>query len=190
MRVKICGITTKEDAKIAEKHGAHAIGVIVNTKTKRAVELEEADKIFTSLGPYTKKVCVTKDASKESIEEIEKTQAEAIQLYSKPKTETSKQIIRGISKKEQLNRVKESDAILLDKSHGRGKMFQINEYKSLIDQINKPIIISGGINPKNVKKIVTELDPYAIDVSSGVESQDQRKDPKKIRKLIKRGMST
>lgn len=190
MRIKICGITNKEDAKLAEKNGAHAIGVIVNTETKRSIELEKAEKIFETLGPYTTKVCVTKNSSKKSLKQIEKTKADAIQIYSKPETQTEKQIIRAISKKEELKNENNYDAILLDKSHGTGKKFSINQYKTLISDINNHTIISGGINPQNIRSIMIDLNPYAIDVSSGVETQELKKDPEKIKKLLKRGINT
>ncbi|PTD93480.1 N-(5'-phosphoribosyl)anthranilate isomerase [archaeon SCG-AAA382B04] len=189
MRLKICGITNKEDARIAEKYGAHGIGVVVNTSTKRAIELKRAREIFNSLGPYTKKVCVTEDASKRSIEQIKEIEPDAIQIYSDPEVQTDKYLVRGISGKDELDNIDRFDAILLDKSHGKGEMFPMEEYKKLIDKINKPVIVSGGITPHNIKMVVTKLSPYAIDVSSGIEKPNQKKDPKKIEKLIKRGIN-
>ncbi|OKY77255.1 MAG: Phosphoribosylanthranilate isomerase TrpF [Candidatus Methanohalarchaeum thermophilum] len=189
MRIKFCGIQNQKDAKKAEKLGAHAIGVIVKTESNRSIELDKAEEIFKSLGPYTTKVCVTKTTSSDKLKSIEKTSADAIQIYSEPKIRLKKPLIRAVSDKKQLKNISHSKAILLDKSHGKGKKLPITLYKKIMNSINKPVLVSGGINPNNIKEIVDHLNPYGIDVSSGIETSKGTKDTKKMKKILKRGLN-
>ena len=101
------------------------------------------------------------------------------------KRETGKPVIKAVkirSREDILAGVQtRADFLLLDSGMGSGETFDW----STIPQIEKPFFLAGGLNPENVKEAVRSFHPYAVDVSSGVET-DGRKDEEKIREFIRR----
>jgi phosphoribosylanthranilate isomerase len=81
VRVKICGITTVEDALFVERAGGDAVGVVLCSDSPRAIDLGVAHEIFSSLGPFIAKVAVTHTRSPEDLEDILRIHPTAIQLY-------------------------------------------------------------------------------------------------------------
>ncbi len=194
MRVKYCGITRMEDAIYAERMGAHAIGVVVNSNSKREISIEKAKKIFSGLVPYITKVCVTSSKSRKGIKEALSTKPDAIQIYTNPEDLElileDVVVIQSISKLETVHR--NADAILIDNSMGSGKEISISSEFELIKKIdeknNFPFILAGGLKYDNLnkfRKLISYSGFYALDVSSGIESSPGIKDRGKMRKFMK-----
>ncbi len=203
MRVKICGITRKEDALLASEFGADAIGIVNVKESKRFTDLEKAREIFRSVPPFVSRVVVAAPANLAEVEKIEETGADHIQLHG----EESPEFVREIKESSNLNIIKQipvtgeesidlarsySDivnAILLDTKvkgtmGGTGTTHDWSVSRKIVESIDKPVILAGGLNPDNVAEAIKEVKPYAVDVASGVESSPGIKDPEKIKNFI------
>jgi len=201
-KVKICGITNKEDALIAINYGADAIGVVNVKESKRFVDLNKARGIFDALPIFVSKVVVSMPESIEEALEISKTRANYIQLHGDEtvdfvrelKEKTNLGIIKKISVDEnslenskRYSRV--ADAILLDTrvrglSGGTGKTHDWDISRKIVESIRKPVILAGGLNPGNLEEAIEKVRPYAVDTSSGVESRPGKKDKRKVEQFI------
>jgi phosphoribosylanthranilate isomerase len=196
MKIKICGITNLQDALYCEQKGVDALGFVFYEKSKRYIDYETAYKIINKLNPFTIKVGVFVNKSANEINEIVKiTGINIAQLHGDEKYEDYKEvcipILKAIRVKDKLS-IKEIQEwqncrILLDTYNkesygGTGKMF---DYNIIPEEVFRNSIIAGGINYDTIDKILTkEILPAGIDVSSGVEKYEGKKDYEKIDLLI------
>ena len=206
VRVKICGITRKEDLDAAAAAGADAVGFVVGVASSpRNLSLTEAEKLIRQVPPFVKSVLVTVPGSIDDISEYEKLNPDVIQIHGEnlhaaasvrlklPNT----QLIRAVNAQfaNDLDAVSRAatlfDAVLLDsfvdgRYGGTGVVHDWELSKRVKQAIQpKPLILAGGLNPENVAEAVCTVEPYAVDVSSGVEQQLGIKDHKKIIEFIK-----
>jgi phosphoribosylanthranilate isomerase len=186
VRVKICGITTVEDAKLAESAGADAIGVVLFSGgvSKRVVTMERAREIFEAVGPFISTVAVSHTSSRAEITEMLELHPSAIQVshpFSFSKGMETR-IIRVIGRGEPLP--DDCDAVIVDDSHGKGRHYDPSYARDVILRSKVPVILAGGLNPGNVQEAIREARPYAVDVASGVESTPGIKDPLLVRDFI------
>jgi len=195
-KIKICGITNMEDALLAVDLGADALGFIFYKESKRYIRPEKAYEIISKLPPFTTTVGVFVNQELDEINDIkEKTGFDAIQLHG----DESPGFCRGLEGRViKAVRVSESidpkevetypvQAILFDtystKGYGgTGESFRWSIIRDL--NISKRIILSGGLTPENVSQAIRIADPYAVDVSSGVEEYPGRKSPERLKKFI------
>ena len=214
-KIKICGITNKEDALLAAKLGADFIGLIFYDKSKRFIDDTKAKEICDELKskfPDLKKVGVFVDEKIEKIvEKVHLLGLDLVQLHGNEsnnfiiklrKNLAKTKIIKAIRVRngtdligEIKNKIGNADYLLLDTFSndaygGTGKSFDWNKLidlkKGLEDiekSFSKKIFLSGGINSSNIAKAL-ELSPFAIDISSGVESSQGKKDEKKLIELF------
>jgi len=181
--VKICGITTPEDACIAEEAGADAIGVVVFSDSFRSVEPEAAQEIFSSLGPYVTRVCVSTTESRGDLETILDLNPDAVQI-SLPLEE--KLPVRTICIVDSPGTLPpHADAIVVDASRGRGRLFDAAFAERVARMSPVPVILAGGLSPSNVAAAIRRIRPYAVDVASGVETSPGRKDEGLVRHFIR-----
>jgi len=173
--VKICGITRAQDARLAEKLGAWAIGLNFYEKSPRAVTPAEAWNIRRKMARTTEAVGVFVDWKPEVILYL----VHALQL-------TSVQL-HGDETPKQLNYL-END-LPVSKAFRVGPGFSMSNFRRfrrasyfLLDAAAKhKIILAGGLTPENVGEAILTVRPYAVDVASGVESCPGVKDPAKLR---------
>ncbi len=200
VKVKICGITNLSDAMAACGLGADAIGFIF-ADSPRKISVAKARGITAKIPPYVTKVGVFAD---EKISKVLKTakdcRLDCIQLHGSE----SPAYCRSLGKYYKIVkviRVKDAssvrsakstgaDALLLDtytegRKGGTGKVFDW-KLVCLAKRSGKPVILSGGLNSKNVREAIKRSIPYAVDVSSGVESRPGKKDPALIRDFIRK----
>ncbi len=201
MRVKICGLTRAEDAQAAHDLGAWALGFIFYPKSKRFITADAAKRIIAAL-PAARSVGVFVNQTDEAISIATQAGLKGIQLHGdetsddlrrlraaftgivikalRPKTEAGLQAIadyKGLA-----------DYILLDAAIG-------NEYggtghtgdwslaqKAAVFGI--PVIVAGGLGPDNIAEAHAQTNPYALDLSSGVEASPGIKDPAKLQALF------
>ena len=205
-RVKICGITRKEDLDVATAAGADAVGFVVGiASSPRNLSVSEAERLIRQVPPFVTSVLVTVPRSIEDFTVFEKLNPDAIQIHGDnmraarcirlklPNT----QLIKGINTNlfEDLdfasNALKPFDAVLLDsfvegRYGGTGVVHDWELSKRVKQAIQpKPLILAGGLNPENVAKAVRAVVPYAVDVSSGVEQKPGIKSQQKIVEFIK-----
>ena len=200
IRIKICGITNQEDAEAAVVAGADALGFILYEKSKRFIPIEEAIKIVETLPPFVQTVTVTVNATKEfsnlGWRKLLKNFGVA-QLHGNE----SPVHVKAVSKYLPVIKVFPADqavamtpesyavsAFLLDtpsKEHGgTGQTFDWSIALQFKKRTAKPLILSGGLNSENVAKAIETVQPYAVDVSSGVEVSPGKKDHAKLRDFI------
>jgi len=197
VKVKICGIRDDFTACKAVEMGADALGFVF-CASKRRISPEEARQIVKKLPPFVSKVGVFMNMLPEEVRNIaEYVKLDVVQLHGNESPAYIEELNWSMVVK--AFRVKDTDnlyviddytvqAVLLDTyvegvAGGTGKTFDW----SLINRdffIDKHLILAGGLNPENVGKAVSMLKPYAVDVSSGVETNGV-KDLKKIELFIK-----
>jgi phosphoribosylanthranilate isomerase len=207
VKVKICGITREEDLRMVCDMGVDAVGFVVNVPSSpRNLPVETAKKLVGLVPVFVKSVLVTVPNSvNEVVMLYEKLKPSVVQIHGdnimhvlalREKLRNT-MLIRAITvnPKEVFGAsIKESeffDAILLD-SYSRGKHggTGVTHNWSLSRRFReaihpKPLILAGGLNPENVKDAIRTVKPYAVDVSTGVESAPGVKDPEKVEAFIK-----
>lgn len=192
VKVKICGITNKKDAMMISKLGADAIGFVFAV-SKRRITPEKAKTIIKELPPFITTVGIFVDEELKEINRItEFTSLDAVQLHGNETEEyckkVNRKVIKGIlvtkddTKESLLNKMRNYpvSAFILDPGKGSGKTFNWK----IARKIDKPIIIAGGLTPGNVRQVIRELNPYGVDVSTGVEKDYGIKDKEKVKKFI------
>jgi phosphoribosylanthranilate isomerase len=207
VRVKICGITRKVDLDAAADAGADAVGFVVGTASSpRNVSLEKAEKLIRQVPPFVKSVLVTVPTGFEELAKTcEKLNPDAIQMHGEKLLDAgaireklpNTLLIRAVNANP-LNALdtasqtsKRFDAVLLDsfaygRCGGTGIVHDWELSKRVKQVIHpKPLILAGGLSPENVAEAVRTVQPYAVDVSSGVERQPGIKDYQKMIEFIK-----
>jgi phosphoribosylanthranilate isomerase len=192
MKVKICGITTLYDAALCEELGADALGFVHYPGRRRSLALSEIRRMTSSLGPMTSKVvvCEPKDAL-EAIEFSEQSGADTVQTYSlgpEALDEVRKsgvKVIRAvpIERAEARAFALHADALVFE--HGVPGTGSSYDYSKIPMDCCDRAIIAGGLTIQNVVE-AKAMNPYAVDVSSGVESANGRKDPELVKEFIRR----
>jgi phosphoribosylanthranilate isomerase len=185
MRIKICGITRPEDARMAEELGADAIGVVLCSESPRSVSPEKASEIFGAVGPFMATVAVTHTRSREDLEKIFAIHPHAVQIFHPFAFETKPgpRIIRAIGPSDPLP--KDCSAIIVDESHGKGRAADLSRAKNVVERAGIPVILAGGLTPENVASAIAAVRPYAVDVATGVESSTGIKDRNKMQAFIR-----
>ena len=197
-RIKICGITNFEDAEAAVNAGAHALGFVFYTKSPRYINPEMAAGIIENLGPFVTTVGVFVNETPEAVRDIVlRTGLDAVQLHdfdqSSDFNEIPGKIILSFRVGENFDlRVLDKyygNAFLLDTyvpgiAGGTGKTFDWE----IASQAAKKhtIILAGGLTPQNVEEAILKVNPYAVDVSSGVEAEPGIKDHDLISSFIEK----
>ncbi|UUX92576.1 phosphoribosylanthranilate isomerase [Methanoplanus endosymbiosus] len=186
MRIKICGITTVRDAVIAESLGADAIGVVVCSESQRNVTLKRAREIFSALKPTTEKILVTNTKSYPELELMMAQRPDAVQITHpfEFRKRPPVRIIRAV-KPGMKELSGDCDAFIIDGSMGKGMVFDRNFASGFINRTEKPVFLAGGLSPENVGEAVRMMNPYGVDVSSGVEKSPGIKDRKKMSEFIR-----
>lgn len=187
-KVKICGLKTPEAVACAVEAGADYIGLVF-AKSKRQVSLNQAKDLVRGIPASVKVVGVFANPSLEELLEItQQVPLDLVQIHGHLPAGLSQNlsvpIIRAlaVTKGESIGNQPDVDYLLFDAPQaGSGKTF---DWQALdTSQLNQPFFIAGGLNPDNVAQTIAHFQPYAVDVSSGVETNGQ-KDLKKIRQFI------
>lgn len=202
VRVKICGITNLEDARLCADKGADALGFIFYRNSPRYIPPEKARKIIKDIGPFVNFVGIFKDADKDEVRKIiEYVPLDTLQFHGKE----SRGYCNLFSRRHKIVKVffpsdvnndeyilkYNVDAYMFDlpwEEKIKGRKVIDNEFLSKIAAFKKrnniKIIISGGLTPHNVKRFIRKIKPYAVDVASGVEEFIGKKDKEKISSFI------
>lgn len=192
-RVKICGITRVEDALSAVQAGADAIGLVFYASSPRCVSIAQARDIVAAMPPFVSVVGLFVNASSAEVQSIlSQVHLDILQFHGDETPAQCAQInlpyYKAIRVKPDTNLLqyaidfKAAKALLLDAYHeqaygGTGHTFDWN----LIPQnLPKPLILAGGLDAQNVTDAIQRVQPYAVDVSGGVESAKGIKDAEKI----------
>jgi phosphoribosylanthranilate isomerase len=197
VKVKICGITTVDDALMALEEGADALGFVFAPSSRR-VTPADARAIIAALPPFAVTVGVFVDETPEKIREIRDfCGIKVIQFHGRESPAEVElffpSCIKAFSMKDRASLDHagsfRAGAILLDAfdaglAGGTGKTFDW-DWASGAGRFGMPLIVSGGLTADSVAEAVHRMHPYAVDVSSGVEERPGKKDQAKIRAFIK-----
>jgi phosphoribosylanthranilate isomerase len=197
VRVKICGVRTIAEASMAVECGAEALGFNFWEKSARFVTPEAAKEIIQTLPPFTALVGVFVNETAERINEIvELTRIQVVQLHgdeepgfiSRLNSSTTIKAFR-VDEDFDINVMKHfpANAFLLDakvKGEYGGTGVSFNWQIAIEAKKIAPLILAGGITSENVARAIQQVQPYAIDVCSGVEAEPGRKDFEKLKNFM------
>ena len=188
-KVKICGLSTKEAVETAVSAGADYIGFVF-APSKRQVTLDQAAELAKPIPANVKKVGVFVSPSRaELLEAIEKVGLDLVQVHSQVADELFEDLPCDSIQAVQVDGNghvpnSQADYLLFDAPvAGSGQIFDWGQLDTA--ELAQPFFIAGGLKEDNVVKAIRHFTPYAVDVSSGVET-DGQKDHEKIRRFIER----
>jgi phosphoribosylanthranilate isomerase len=197
IKVKICGMTQLKDALFAVEQGVDAVGFIFYKKSPRAVTMKTVREIITKLPPLVDTVGVFVNESAERLNKIaDYCGLDLVQLHGEESPAFCRKIHRRVIKAfrvkdlqsiKQLEKFPVSGFLLdtfFDDLHGgTGKTFDWN--LALPAKKMGPVILAGGLTPRNILQAVRQVRPYGVDVCSGVEKSPGIKDLEKVRAFLK-----
>jgi len=213
MRIKICGITTRDDACSALEHGADYIGIIVDIAgSSRSVTIAEAAQISAGIGPV---VALMEAPVPSIVAALCRVQPHAVQLIGAYAPDDIRHLKQSGSTRvwltvhippagrttvadfeRRIERLHTAglDAIVLDTliaghKGGTGQTCNWDTASAIVRSAALPVWLAGGLTPANVASAATAVRPFGVDVSSGVESTPGRKDPDKVARFISHARS-
>ena len=188
-KVKICGLSTKEAVKTAVSAGADYIGFVF-APSKRQVTVEQAIDLAKFIPSHIQKVGVFVSPSRaELLEAVDKVGLDFVQVHGKVVDKLFENLPCGSIQAVQVDEGghvpnSQADYLLFDAPvAGSGQTFDWGRLDTT--ELSQPFFIAGGLNEDNVEEAIQHFTPYAVDVSSGVET-DGQKDHEKIRRFIER----
>jgi phosphoribosylanthranilate isomerase len=199
-RVKICGMTSQKDVKEAVAAGADVLGFIVEIeRSRRCLSADVARDLIRRVPIFITTVAVMEPSTPEEAARLARiTGADLLQIYGFAPEEIAalkglvrdKRIIAAAPAGTEARQLAEvADAVLLDTMKGgllggSGEAHDWAQSAVLARELPVPTILAGGLDPQNVRAAISQVMPYAVDVSSGVET-DGRKDEEKMRSFVK-----
>lgn len=197
VRSKICGITRIEDALAAVEAGVDAIGLVFYAPSPRCVTLQQARLIIAALPPFVTTVGLFVDASRCELGEIlDAVPLDLLQFHGDETPDDCDGYHRPYIKAlrvrpdddiaAQVALYKNASGVLLDTyvpgiPGGTGEAF---DWSLVPDNVDKPVILAGGLTAENVAQAIAQVRPYAVDVSGGVELTKGIKAATKIRAFM------
>jgi len=202
MKIKICGFTNANNAREVSLLGIDAVGLVFYDKSPRYVGVESALEIVNALPPFINRVGLFVNADSSFVDEVLcEVPLDTLQFHGDESvvecTQYAMPFIKALRVNQETNITQMADdyhqasGLLLDAFNkdtygGTGEAFDWSLAKVNIDL---PIILAGGLNPNTVADAIAQVNPYAVDVSSGVESGPGIKDIDKIKQFIQQAKS-
>jgi phosphoribosylanthranilate isomerase len=196
-RVKICGITSPRDAQSAARLGADAIGMVFYEPSPRHVTIEQAGTIAASVPPFVARVALFVNPTRDAVRAVlDAVPIDLLQFHGEEdqafcagfRTPYLKalRVQKGLNLLECLSPYRDAAGWLLDAYRpdyygGTGETF---DWGVIPTGLERPVVLSGGLTVANVAEAVRRVRPWAVDVSSGVESAKGVKDANKIAAFI------
>ncbi len=208
-RIKMCGITRKKDAIAGIEAGLDALGFIFYEKSPRNVTSDFVRKVVAKVPPFIDCVGVFVDRDREEVEEIvEYCGLSHAQLHGKEKPKYCERLERfaspcrvikafRVGKKSSGSEFTPYDGVVRgylldtyvkDNAGGTGKTFDWNIIQGL--NLQRPVILAGGLTPENVVQAIKSAKPYGVDVNSGVETEPGIKDHSKLYDFVSKVRQT
>ena len=197
-RIKFCGITRHEDAIIAARLGVDAIGLVFYSASSRAVDVMQARDIIACLPPFVTIVGLFVNPEVDDVKPIlDEVALDLLQFHGDESPQLCARFglpyikaIRmqaGVDVHRLAKRHHDAKGLLLDSYHagahgGTGKVF---DWSRVPDDLSLPVIIAGGLSSENVADAITNVHPYGVDVSGGIESAKGVKDGDKMINFIR-----
>ena len=198
VKVKVCGLTRPEDALAAEELGVDAIGLVF-AESRRRVDEAAAREVVSAVGPFVVKVGVFRDQPlDEVLRLVSRLRLDAVQLHGAEDVayaaavREAAAVVRAVSAEEAPTPEAldgyPADAFMLDaREPGSGRAF---DWEGAAAWRGHPrLVVAGGLRPRNVVSAIRALAPYAVDVSSGVESAPGVKDRRLMAAFVRAARS-
>ena len=192
-RIKICGITRGQDAVTAAELGAHAVGLMFYEDSPRFISVHQANKVSGVLPPFVTRVGVFVNPVEQQVQTIlGALRLDLLQFHGDEPPQfcarfgmpyiKAVRVRKGMDLLQYASRYHDAKGLLLDAHNesaygGTGEAF---DWSLIPANLPLPIILSGGLNAANVARAIRQVRPWAVDVSSGVESEKGIKDAAKI----------
>lgn len=197
-RVKICGLTNEEDLEAAIDAGADAIGLLVDVPvdSPREISATRAAELAREIPPFVSTVLVTMpETTERTVEIVRLVEPDAVQVHgtsvgdlayltANADADVVCAIDAATDRPERYDSV--ADALLLDAAEtgGTGETHDWDRARELTESLSSPIVLAGGLTPENVADAVRTVEPFAVDVASGVESNGGRKDHAAVESFV------
>lgn len=197
IRVKICGITRPEDALVAARAGADAIGLVFHPASPRYVTLEQATRIARVVPPFMTVVALLVNAPTDIVAAVLREIRPGLLQFHGDEDEAACvghgvpfikaiRMAPGLDPAAEAARFPSAQGLLMDAWSpdaygGTGKQF---DWSRVPESLGKPLVLAGGLDPDNVALAATQVRPWAVDVSGGVEASPGIKDAAKVRSFI------
>ena len=196
VRIKICGVTTPEDARAVVEAGAELLGMNFVPGSPRCLDLATAEAIAAEVAGAIERVAVFQNATPDEVERVlRRVEVERIQLHGEePPDEVEDMdlpVIKALRGADEEAAEQYPGAILLldhpTEGGGRGQPWPWSDAARLIGD-GYDVILAGGLDPENVGPALAELGdllPWGVDVATGVEGEGRRKDPARMAAFIR-----
>jgi phosphoribosylanthranilate isomerase len=195
IRIKICGITHPDDGEAAVAAGADLIGLNFVPESPRCLDLKTAEEVANRVAGQVDRVAIFKDAAPEEIERVlRRVELERVQFHGSETEEEVEDVDLPVIKAIQGADIAAAEEypgtiLLLDhpsEGGGRGNPWNWSEATELIE-MGVDAILAGGLDPDNVTEALASLGdllPWGVDVATGVEGDEGRKDPEKMARFV------
>ncbi len=195
--IKICGITSLADARMAVAAGAHALGFVFYKPSSRFVATEQAREIINEMPPFITTVAVLVNQSTQEVSRLlEAVPVNILQLHGDETPDLCDSYrypyIKAMRARSVVDASHETvnypsaraflfDTLVEDQYGGTGEPFA---WQRLPDSVQKSVILAGGLSAVNVATAIRTVRPYAVDVSSGVEFSKGNKDTARVQRFV------
>ena len=196
-RIKVCGLTRADQALAAARLGVDAIGLVFAANSPRRVDIDQARIVIEVLPPFVTVVGLFCDTPSDEIEAILRaTDLDLLQFHGDEPPDLCgawrRPWIKAIPMSATLDPLAyaatypAARGFLLD-SHGGGRVGgsgEVFDWSRIPERLSRPLILAGGLDADNVEQAIRQVQPWAVDVSSGVESGKGLKDPAKLAAFV------
>ncbi|WP_458188076.1 phosphoribosylanthranilate isomerase [Haladaptatus sp. NG-WS-4] len=197
-RVKICGLTSQNDLETAVSAGADAVGLLVDVPvdSPREIDVDLAVELARAVPPFVTTVLVTMPKRPErAVELAHLVEPDAVQVHGTSvgdlaylAANVDANVVRAVDvTTEQPERYDSiADALLLDSadSGGTGRTHDWQRARELAQSLDSPVVLAGGLTSENVAEAAETVEPFAVDVASGVESSGGEKDADAVESFV------
>ncbi|MFV0436591.1 MAG: phosphoribosylanthranilate isomerase [Desulfopila sp.] len=202
-RIKVCGMTTVEDAEEAIRLGVDAIGFIFAEQSRRYISPDKVKEIVACLPPFIHLIGVFVDSDPVEVEEIiDYCGLTHVQLHGRESVEYCHKLAQSVSPCRVIKAFRVSpqtsaadfapyeesvggyllDTFATEQAGGTGQTFDWSRIESF--KAKRPIVLAGGLCPENIAEAIRQVRPFAVDVNSGVEIEPGRKDYGRLYQLV------
>jgi len=203
MRVKLCGLTRPADRDAAVAAGADAVGFVsgVPVETPRELSAGRAADLVAGLEPFVTSALVTgPETVEDAVTRQEAVEADVVQVHGDLSPEEVRQldervaasVVVAVDTDTDIARYAAvADALLVDSTTesgmgGTGETHDWDRTRELVAAVDVPVILAGGLTPENVREAVETVEPFAVDVASGIERAPGRKNHDAVRSFVAR----
>ncbi|RBI61526.1 phosphoribosylanthranilate isomerase [halophilic archaeon] len=197
-RVKICGLTDEDDLRHVVAAGADAVGLLVDVPvdSPREISPERAAELAAAVPPFVTTVLVTMpEDPQRTVDVVEAVEPDAVQVHgtgvgdlaylaSMVDARLVQAVDAAADDPSRYDAV--ADAVLLDAATagGTGETHDWERARDAVADLDSPVVLAGGLTPENVAEAVDAVDPFAVDVASGVEATGGRKDADAVESFV------